>query len=186
MKFCVNCNKELIRREKEKASDYKVRKFCNQSCSATFNNKNYPRKKKEKEYKPNVVRKEFRITNCQKCNIEIKLELLSDKRHYSSSKYCLECRKTHSKNIVSSSTKAELFDRSKNWQSARSAIRKHAERIMKASDLIPECKVCKYSTHVEICHIKPVSDFKDEALIKEINDINNLVYLCPNRLLYFE
>lgn len=31
-----------------------------------------------------------------------------------------------------------------------------------------------------MCHIRAVSDFSDDALISEINDISNLIALCPN------
>jgi predicted restriction endonuclease len=43
-----------------------------------------------------------------------------------------------------------------------------------------KCKVCNYEKHIEVCHIKPVSDFNDNTLITDINDLNNLVALCPN------
>ena len=42
------------------------------------------------------------------------------------------------------------------------------------------CFVCGYTHHVQVCHKKAVSDFDDKALVKEINDIDNLVALCPN------
>lgn len=32
-----------------------------------------------------------------------------------------------------------------------------------------ECAICGYDKHVEIAHIKAVSDFDDSALISEIN-----------------
>ena len=31
-----------------------------------------------------------------------------------------------------------------------------------------------------MAHIKAVSDFNDDTLISEINDIDNLIALCPN------
>ena len=40
--------------------------------------------------------------------------------------------------------------------------------------------ICGYDKHYEIAHIKPVSDFEDDALITEINSIDNLIALCPN------
>ena len=64
-------------------------------------------------------------------------------------------------------TKGELFGCRKNWQSARTAIRKLADSIF-------------YNKHIEIAHIKGVSEFSDDSLVSEINDINNLVALCPN------
>ena len=40
--------------------------------------------------------------------------------------------------------------------------------------------VCGYDKTYEVAHIKAVSEFSDDALISEINDINNLIALCPN------
>lgn len=77
-------------------------------------------------------------------------------------------------------TKAELFSERKNWQSARSSIRKTAEDIYKNSGKPCVCAICGYNKHIEIAHVKAVSDFNDNALISEINDITNLVGLCPN------
>lgn len=77
-------------------------------------------------------------------------------------------------------TKGELFSHRKNWQSARSAIRKSAETIFKDNNPSPKCAICGYSKHVEIAHIKAVSKFEDSATIREINSIDNLIGLCPN------
>lgn len=77
-------------------------------------------------------------------------------------------------------TKKELLTERKNYQSYRSGIRKLAERIYKESGKALSCKICGYNKHVEIAHIKAVSDFDDSTTIAEINDINNLVALCPN------
>lgn len=77
-------------------------------------------------------------------------------------------------------TKGELFSSRANWQSARSSIRTNANRIYSEHYSKKKCVVCGYDKHVEVCHKKSVSDFPDTALIREINDINNLVGLCPN------
>lgn len=42
------------------------------------------------------------------------------------------------------------------------------------------CAVCGYNKHVELCHIKPVSNFPLTAKFKEINCEENLIQLCPN------
>lgn len=42
------------------------------------------------------------------------------------------------------------------------------------------CFVCAYSKHFEVCHLKPISAFPDEALISEINAKANLAILCRN------
>lgn len=77
-------------------------------------------------------------------------------------------------------TKGELFGNRKNWQSARTAIRKLADIVFQNSNKPKECAICSYSKHIEIAHIKGVSEFSDDSLVSEINDINNLVALCPN------
>lgn len=45
---------------------------------------------------------------------------------------------------------------------------------------IKECENCGYDKHVEVCHIKPISDFNEDALITDINNRSNIKILCPN------
>lgn len=77
-------------------------------------------------------------------------------------------------------TKGELFATRINWQSARSSIAGWARDSLVEAGRVKHCSVCSYVNHVEVCHIKSVSSFKDSASISEINDLSNLVYLCPN------
>lgn len=77
-------------------------------------------------------------------------------------------------------TKGSLFEERKNWQSASSAIRRHARKKYSESGKDYRCKVCGYDIHIDICHIKSVSSFGDDALIKDINSADNLVALCKN------
>lgn len=83
-------------------------------------------------------------------------------------------------NDITNKTKGELFSNRKNWQSARSAIRKHADLIFEAFNSERKCKICGYNKHIEIAHIKAVADFDNSATIGEINAISNLIALCPN------
>lgn len=77
-------------------------------------------------------------------------------------------------------TKGELFKNHKNWQSARSAIQKNARKIFFDSTKKYECAICGYTNHVEVAHIKAVSEFDDDDTIEVINSIDNLIALCPN------
>ena len=43
-----------------------------------------------------------------------------------------------------------------------------------------KCAICGYTNHIEVAHIKAVSDFSDNTMIKDINSIENLIALCPN------
>ena len=83
-------------------------------------------------------------------------------------------------NDVLTKTKGELFNSRKNWQSARSSIQKLARRVFFENIDKPKCVICGYNKHVEVAHKKPVSEFDDNTLVKDINSINNLVGLCPN------
>jgi hypothetical protein len=77
-------------------------------------------------------------------------------------------------------TKGELFSERKNWQSARSAITKLARGLYFLNNPSPKCAICGYSHHVEIAHIKAVSEFDDTTPVREINSLDNLIALCPN------
>lgn len=77
-------------------------------------------------------------------------------------------------------TKKELISNRKNYQSYRSSIRRLAEVTYKNSGKPLKCFICGYDKHVEIAHIKAVSDFDNDALIKDINSKDNLIALCPN------
>lgn len=82
-------------------------------------------------------------------------------------------------NDIMFKTKEELFCNRKNWQSARSAIQKNARNVFKSKNKELKCYICGYDKHVEIAHIKPVSEFDDNTTIAEINNIDNLIALCP-------
>lgn len=82
--------------------------------------------------------------------------------------------------FIGGKTKGELFKERKNWQSARSAIRKNAQKNFFEKNPNPVCSICGYSHHIEVAHIKAVADFDDNTPVSEINSIENLIALCPN------
>lgn len=188
MHICHNCQKDLWKKPKESPSHYSVRKFCDRSCAASFNNKATPkRKKSDSEGKITREKAPFKTQVCNCCKTDFQVRLTLDGSQYIKRKFCDVCvrvKRLESRNFnvskIENRTKGELFATRKNWQSARTAIRNHANIVLQTSNQKPECKVCGYTKHVEVCHIKSVSEFTDDALIGEINDLNNLVYLCPN------
>lgn len=76
-------------------------------------------------------------------------------------------------------TKGKLFAVRGGYQSARSAIRKHAAAVYALSKKPMACAICQYATHVDIAHIRSVASFSATATIAEINAPGNLVALCP-------
>lgn len=151
---CSNCGNPLQKKLKEFNNSKTKRFFCNRSCAASFNNKMFPKKHKTSK------------TVCQICQSEILYGRL----------FC----KIHSPRQQDYST----ITYGKLTQSARyqknAIIRQLARKKYMSSKQPKICKNCSYSKHVEICHIKAISEFTNNSFISEINDISNLVALCPN------
>lgn len=167
--LCHECETVIKIKDNEKAAEARRRSFCSLSCSAKYNNTGRERYVGGKKSK------------CCHCGVEISLHYSKRGHRYVERKYCRGCfkRKLHISR-VDDRAKGDLFASYANWQSARSAIRKCAFRSFEMSGKPKVCDACGYSTHVDICHLIPVSDFPDETLIREINHIDNLVALCKN------
>lgn len=149
---CKNC--------KEKTSNPK---FCSRSCAASYNNKKFPKRK--------IQRK------CSRCDKEI--------RNWKSV-LCEEHWQEHLKNkreAIENKTIGEYRDTVKSAGLHRSSIHANirglARSWFKHMKLEP-CAKCGYDKHVELCHIKAMSDFPDSALVKEVNNKENIIQLCPN------
>ena len=167
---CKFCLKIIKVNEKQKVAEVRKKKFCDRSCAAKLNNSESP--------KITAVDK----GNCISCDQIINFTKRKGRNGYNKRKYCDSCLmnlKTKGK-PMDSRTKDDLFSNRKNWQSASSAIRKHARRTYFESNRVKECIVCNYSNHIEISHFKAVSEFEGNALISEINALHNLIPLCPN------
>lgn len=124
------------------------------------------------------------MRQCKYCSKDLEKKAYETNKKFLKRIYCgNSCRTLDvplSRRMIGTRTKGEVFKSCRNWQSARSIIRKDAERIISRSDIELKCKVCFYTNHVEVCHIKSVSSFSDESTIDDINNIDNLVLLCPN------
>jgi predicted restriction endonuclease len=81
---------------------------------------------------------------------------------------------------VSDYTIERLKKRSNGYWSWRVAITKHARTTYIRAGLSQQCLICGYDKHFDVCHKKDVSDFPEEATVKEINNLDNLVALCKN------
>ena len=159
--YCRHCHKVITPKENQKLREVRIKKFCNQSCAASYNNL--------KSVSPNKKRQQKTIHSkkCIKCFCEFKTTTRQ--------KICTGCKVD-----IGLKTKEQLFKDRKSWQSARSDIRKHATRMYFRNTTLPACKVCGYKVTIEIAHIKSVSSFSGDTLVNEINALDNLVALCPN------
>lgn len=125
--------------------------FCSPSCCIRYRIENGDKPGKQK-----LNRK------CRKCSNTAQ----------SGSYYCAEHRFPHRIDWETITYKeAQRKGLNKN-----SKIRENAKYVCK--DTI--CRNCGYTKHVEICHIRGISTFSDDTLVKVINDPSNLIGLCPN------
>lgn len=169
---CDNCGEDVLRRE----ADAKGKVFCNSSCSATYNNTLHPKRTKGVHYvnHKKVAAKSGKSGTCY-CGKNI----------LSTSKQCSDCRIAGMKEKADEDYLSKTFGQFKEMCNNVSheyyvRIRTGARRLAARRGLVKVCRSCGYDTYVELCHIKNISSFPDEATMEEINDPKNLVYLCPN------
>lgn len=129
-------------------------RFCSRSCSATVVNKESPKRGK--------------IKKCKTCSVLI----------LSNHTFCKSCWPDRTRNDWSLKTLADLQHKAKYQISAQ--VRILARQIYKKSKKPRQCFICGYNNHIEICHIKAIKDFDLLTAISIINDIDNLIALCPN------
>lgn len=158
---CLNCNKQF--------PSYKHYNKWSKFCSYNCKNISIAKTRKKRPIKHIVNDKRIRnwcfcgeiitgykVINCKKCNKIIKRNNILDKT-------------------------LDLFRNEKSVQPKHKyqKIRNIAKKIIEELKWEKICAMCKYSKHVELAHIKSISSFPDSATIREINSLNNLIYLCP-------
>ena len=154
--ICLYCGKVIEVPEGKKIQETRRKKFCNSSCSAKYNNRKRTENKK--------------VKICSICG-----KVYNGSR----SKFCEECRQNPKAARLARVTKGQL-EKERGKFLARASIGKHARTVFKSYNIEPRCKICGYDKYIEVCHIKPVKDFNEDDTLSTINDISNLVGLCPN------
>jgi hypothetical protein len=149
-KLCRECDGPILPKEGEKLSHAKKKLFCSKSCSATHNNKK------------GLLGRQTRIVRpCAECG-----ENTNTRDHSVIRKLCEPCWTSRSSDHV------------KKQDSTHAKIRGHARHRTALEGA--SCALCPYDLHVEVCHIRPVSDFPATATLREMNAPDNLVLLCRN------
>ena len=184
--YCKECGKPILPNPGQKKAVAEARRkvFCNSSCAAAYNNRKVPKRKA--------------VTQglCQRCDSIIHHTRLRN-GGYTRKRFCDQClslirseaagRGTERKienhlcnSKIGDYTKDELRGMSLYYNYFGSRVGSHARKIYERSGKPKVCAACGYSYHVDICHIKDISKFEGTALIREINDLSNLVALCKN------
>lgn len=150
-KQCKNCNTQFVQKSNDQI-------FCSRSCSASYTNKSHPRRHKK-------------TIKCHTCD-----NLISPYRQ----KFCSDCKKTGKHLRGGSYLKEKTIQEAlyKYGANRYGTIRCHAHKVVK--DRIKVCCNCGYDKHVEIHHIKDISNFPLDTKISIVNHPENLVLLCPN------
>ena len=168
---CENCGKEFkILKGIYNQSETK-HFFCDNSCAATYNNK-----VREKKNKTNIVWKgDKHKKGYDKCPI-------CGKEKYYKSELCSSCRNKE-KRKIKERTLGSYIDGHKYLTTKCSEIRKDARRTIEESKRERVCAYChnhEFDDILEVHHLKGILEFDSNATIGEINNENNLVWLCPN------
>lgn len=145
--------KTCLNCQKYFCSKQKRSKYCSRSCAATQNGRKFPHRKKTK-----------------KCFLCVALI-------FSNRKYCKQC---YERTFLISNKRTIQDLKAKRKHQTNSQIREQARQKYRASDKPKHCIICGYSLHYEVCHIKAIKDYPLSTIISEVNNLNNLIALCPN------
>lgn len=133
-------------------------KFCSRSCAVKSTNVSSPKRKIK--------------AKCKKCDLPVyKSQRLFCKFHRD------EYFQTKNRDIGSYRIKDCLKDL---HVSSKHAHIRGLARTQHQHLLTQPCAKCGYDYHVELCHLRAVSDFPDDALISEVNSVDNVTQLCRN------
>lgn len=186
--YCQHCGSLILLTKNLLPSDVRVKKFCNRSCAVAHNN--------------SVVLKDRMKSIAESCSEEDFIAAYNSSDNYvqlgtaigytfvnSGVSKRLKARiaqlgldeyESCIRNPIDRLTKGELMQSRPNWQSWRSSIQKGARSVYRNSSKPKRCVVCGYDKTYEVAHIKSVSDFDEDTMISDINNVDNLVALCPN------
>ena len=154
---CLQCGKVIEVADNQRLSDVKRKKFCSHSCAASFNNKE------------RVKHTEDKI--CPRCG---------GPKH-KDSEVCKNCWKEL--NGIENKTLGYFVKGHKYLSSKCQEIRAHARKVLENSDREKVCQYCRnheFDEILEVHHLKSILKFDESTLISEINNKDNLVWLCPN------
>ena len=160
---CLHCDGVLKIPDGLSMKRAETRKYCDISCAA--------RHQPPKKYHHKSFKGQPREENCRRCG---------KKNENRSPFFCNPACGSYGLNLPLTTTKGELFQGDRSWQTSRNIITRHARGLFRLSNPSLKCAACPYTNHIEVAHIRPVADFPETSTIAEINDPANLIGLCPN------
>ena len=128
-------------------------KYCSRSCANSVNGRLFPSRKR-------IVR------SCKHCGTTLLTRRTT----------CNSCNP----GLVNWQVVPLHQLRAKALQQYAAQIRSLARAAYRKSSRPEACAVCGYAVHYEVCHIKAISEFIPTDFVADVNELNNLVALCPN------
>lgn len=157
---CEFCGKEIEFDLTKSLRDQKRKRFCNRSCSASYNNIKFPKRATDKVFCLCGARKDSKAIRCHQC--KVKEAFLNNEN------------KTLSDVLIKGNARVKF-----------SYVRKLARQAIEVWNWEKKCKLCSFEFY-DVCHIKGLADFSNDTLIRDINSKENLVCLCPNHHLLLD
>jgi hypothetical protein len=131
-------------------------KFCSQTCGAVYNNKKFPKRERKPYF-------------CVVCGDNVKYKR----------KYCDSCfKKREVERETGNLTLEEATYKVGQASNRYAKVRDHYKKMYLGK--YTACFSCGYSKHVEICHIKAITEFSKDTKISVVNAPENITILCPN------
>ena len=100
-----------------------------------------------------------------------------------------KCVVVAGKNLMEQATKHQVIIHLVRLSSKCQEIRTNARKVLESSEREKVCQYChnhEFDAILEVHHLKGILEFDEDTLIKEINNENNLVWLCPNHHIMLE
>lgn len=151
---CTQCHLPTIKSAKDIRDSKSGNTFCSLSCAAKWNNTHFPKQHKQPRH-------------CKICG----------KSTVSNTDSCQTCFRN---SCIAKYGEMTIQDFKSTYARHKyQGIRHHAHRVARMGGMIPKCAVCEYNTHVQLCHRVSIGSFSKNTLVKEVNAVSNLVFLCP-------
>lgn len=160
---CKECGKVIEVLDNQRVADVRKKQFCSHSCAASYNNRG------------RIKHDENKI--CPRCG----------KPKHKDSEMCRSC--WEELNGIGNKTLGYYTSGQKYLSSKCQEIRTNARRVLESSEREKVCQYChnhEFDAILEVHHLKGILEFDEDTLIKEINNENNLVWLCPNHHIMLE
>jgi hypothetical protein len=161
---CKACNKIFLKQPAQISEN----NFCSRSCAAKINNQGVQRNKPKKK-------------SCAVCST-----VFETNKNHSSRTCCEKCfenygsaKKPYLRELTISELQSKVSVAGKHPSWASSNIR-NLNRSWNKALLDLGCQNCGYSKHIELCHIKAVSDFSKDTQLSIVNHPDNILVLCRN------